>query len=114
MTAILLFFTRSQSWLLIYLATSKKTIQAGFHGFLLAVDIFSSFVYTFVLKKKDSVNIKKALENLIKESGAGFEVITGDVEFNSLVNQVKVSVKNSEKEKNYPTKNCHKNNPESA
>ena len=62
-----------------------KDVKKGFHGFLLAIDIFNSFVYTFVLKKKDSLSIKTALKNLIEESGGGFEVITGDAEFKPYV-----------------------------
>jgi hypothetical protein len=46
-----------------------------------AVDIFNSYTYTYVLKKKSKDYLKEALNKLIHDSGGGFEVITADGEF---------------------------------
>ena len=60
-------------------------IKKGYYGFLVAVDIFNSFTYTYALKRKDREGVEEALEKLIDESkddfGDGFEVITADSEF---------------------------------
>ena len=62
-----------------------KEVKPGFIGFLLAIDIFNSFIYTFVLKKKDRKNLETALTDLIRQSDGGFEVITADMEFQHYV-----------------------------
>ena len=66
-----------------------KDVKAGCYGFLLAIDIFNSYIFTFVLKKKDRENIETALGDLIKQSGGGFEVITADMEFQHYVTFLK-------------------------
>ena len=57
-----------------------KDIDPEYIGFLVLVDIFTSFIYALPLKSRKKEEIKTALSKVLKDSRT-FEQIVGDAEF---------------------------------